>query len=141
MFSWNEFSTAALAMEGLGTNDAELRSILRQPHPPAEATNEFGQPICGSAVIRQHPDVPNYKRIIQVRKQIAVEKNDQEYVSYADQIQTFLNSVQGPFVLFVVVIATGANLYEFLFLPETRRILAAPFQDRGSSGPTADKQL
>ncbi len=61
MFVWNDFSAVALdSVERSSTRDEELRSVLTQRFAPAEATNEVGQPLPGSAVICQHPDIPNY---------------------------------------------------------------------------------
>jgi hypothetical protein len=128
MFSWSDFSAAAIVTGGLAAEDRELRSILSQPHPPAVVTNDIGQPSPGSVVICQHTDIPNYKRMIGIRRQIAAEKHYRNYVSYADSVLGFLDSTPGLATLFVVVIATDSNLYEFLFSPETRRILGAPFQ-------------
>ena len=132
MFDWNTFSAAAVArLESESFNDDELRSILALSHPPAEATDEVGRPLIGSAVIHQHPDIQNFRRIIGIRKQIAEEKGARDYVLYANQIQSFLNSFPTSLTLFVLLIATHKDLYEFLFVPGTRNIFVAPFH--GSS--------
>jgi hypothetical protein len=140
MIAWPIFGKLALSVVEAGTDD-DLREILTDASQPPRVVDDVGRPLPNSALINQHPDPNNYSRIIKIRRAIAVDKKEQDYIKYADAIITFLDSF-GPFSesdpLWLILIATHKNQYEFLYAPKTNAITGMPVGHLNNSDKTSN---
>ena len=59
--------------EAVSCMDVELHRMLIQPVPPARQTDEIGRPLPGSSLINEHPDLPNYRRVADIRRGLCAE--------------------------------------------------------------------
>jgi len=126
MINWNQFSIAARnCVKELTWEDDELLSILRTTEQPSRSIDAVGRPQVGAALVNQHPDPENYRRVMEIRRDIAVENSDEDYILYANLILCFL-AKQSPFSennqLFIIDIMTKQGEYEFLYVPHSQAI-------------------
>ena len=129
MFSWDSFrAIAAHVVEDKCGIDAELKAILSSSTPPPREVDGIGCPLPGSALIIQHPDPGNLLRSSKIRCDIAKENNNLEYVAYATRRVQFVESsgeLSESNPLFIILIATGGDYYEFLYTPKNSKLVAA----------------
>ena len=69
-------------------------------------------------------DPENFKRALRIRRGLAQNDENSSYVSYADSVLRFLETIDAGKAIFIVLIATKNATYEFLFAPELKKIHA-----------------
>jgi hypothetical protein len=125
MFAWLDFSKFALSAAGRIELDAELNEMLSLTSAPPEATDAVGRPVPNSARVNQPPEPDSFRWIVATRRSAAQREGDGNYIRYADQVLEFFESF-GAFSesnpLFVVLIATHKNEYEFLYAPMKKAV-------------------
>ena len=115
MFKWVEFCSAVRdEVKRLGWEDLELAGLLGLPVQPPKIVDSIGRPQRGSLLANEHPDPKNYRRVIVIRREIALDNREADYVSYANATIEFLDQ-NGPFPdenpLFLIFIPTGIQEY------------------------------
>lgn len=124
MFSWPLFAKVALASNSeLIAVDSRLAAMLLFNAPGAEQVDEVGRPLPNSVLIREHPDVFNFRRVIDIRLELARNNSDDNYVAYAEGVKEFLNSERGSADLYVILIATDMHVYEILYFSNCDSVL------------------
>ena len=77
--------------------------------------------------MNQHPDPENYRRVLGIRREIAIESRESDYVVYSNVILDFLatqSSFSGENSLFIVDVMTSHGEYEFLYTPQSHDVCA-----------------
>ena len=124
MFLWNEFTSSALTAVGARwREDGNLAEMLGSRCPAKEQTDAFGRPLPESVLIRQMNDLDNFKRALRIRRNLAQDTGNTNYVSYADAVLDFLEPIMADAELVTVLIATRTATYEFFFAPELKKTL------------------
>jgi len=100
--------------EVVACSDAELHAMLSQSAPPSRHTDDVGRPWPGSGWIAEHPNLPNYRRVMRIRHQVCVEACDDIGALYCGRIIGFIDA-HAPLRLLIVVLSTERDCYEFLY--------------------------
>ena len=119
MFIWKEFSKQAQVLaKQRYSDDARLAEIISASDPIPEKMDDIGKPLAESVGIHQQGNIENYKRILTVRREIALKSESKDYVDYVDKVQRFISELTPEGSLYIVLIATRLGVYEFLYMPE-----------------------
>lgn len=126
MFSWQTFSPLArTCIANAGIVDEALQRILSAASPPPDQTDEIGRPLLNCWRSSCHPDLANYKRIMQIRRSLAAEEGYSKYTTYTDHILGFVDQMAESDDLFIVLIVTEGGSFEFLYAPSTQKIMVS----------------
>lgn len=124
-FDWREFTELALSVLGRASIIHErLVQLLSEPSPAPERMDEIGRPLGDAVIIREHPDVSNFIRVLEIRRQSALQSAELRYLTYADGALKFLNQVSAGGVVFVIIIAAEKRTFEFFYSPLNKGIHA-----------------
>ncbi len=117
---WPEFCRLARKLpEVAACDDSELREMLSQPHPPARHTDEIGRPLPSSSLILDHPDLPNYRRCLDIRRRGA----DEPALGYLNRVVAFLDSHPTATQMWIVCLCTQEQCYEVLYFAHEQAML------------------
>jgi hypothetical protein len=117
-FDWSAFCRLVRSLpEVEACDDAELHKMLGGPVPPLKHTDEFGRPLLGSSLISEHPEPPNYRRIIDIRHRFA-DDGDVVRNSYFGRLDGFLKSHSELSRIQIVCLSTERECYEVVYFPE-----------------------
>ena len=120
MFNWKEFAACSRqSASAFCAADKHLAATLAAPEPLARRTDKVGKPLPESVSINEHPDVPNFRRALSIRRELA--RGNDPYIAYAETAIRFLDTLGPNDPLYVVLVATTSGVYEFLYESTNQR--------------------
>jgi hypothetical protein len=126
-FDWLEFCRLVRHLpEVVSCDDEGLHRMLVQPVPPSRHTDDIGRPLPGSSLITEHPDLPNYRRVMDIRYRGCVDEDDKVGVRYFGQVVGFLESRSQSSRLQIVCLSTERECYEILYFADEAAVLLCP---------------
>jgi hypothetical protein len=135
MFNWQQFTPLArLSVASANIQDDDLNAILTGSEPPPSNSDKVGRPAHNCARVSHHPDVANLKRVIAVRRSLAVDDENVSYIRYADQVLHFIDEISNSDPLYLISIATSSNFYQFFYNSKNERVICMPVGHIGNIG-------
>jgi hypothetical protein len=124
---WQEFCSLVRSLpEVAACDDAELHKMLFRVIAPSLRTDEFGRPLPGSSLMSEHPDLPNFRRVAEIRHQICNVAGDISGSKYFGRLVEFLKSHSELSRLQIVSLSTERECYEILYFPDVSEVLFSP---------------